>query len=470
MRSSSRARSPTPTAAAAGSIRHGDHVPDDGIKELRAKISIRGRGGPAAPGRGRRRAVRDHAGDLPGRAPADPVEAVSRLGRDRRRIVSASDASRRRGGGAQGFDALVVAPSPDLAYLSGYDPMPLERPRCSCSDRTGPRRCSCPSSNARSPRRRRRGRPRAGRLGRRRRPLRRGRELLPHEAPGGGRRSDCGRRHLLGLQRGVPDVAFGSASPVIGRLRAVKDDDELAALRRAGRGADESFRQICTTPFAGRREEDIAADLAELLGRATATTAAEFTIVASGPNAASPHHEPGGADDPPQRRRRDGLRWRARRLLQRHDADGRRGRAAAGLRARLRRRPTRRRRAACEAVRPGRRGSASVDRAAAAIIDEAGFGERFIHRTGHGIGLEVHEPPYVVEGNDWTLEPGMTFCVEPGVYLDGRVRRADRGHRRGHRRRCGAAQPLDPRAPGGRVSRVEDLSSGAEPSCPPACP
>jgi Xaa-Pro aminopeptidase len=61
-----------------------------------------------------------------------------------------------------------------------------------------------------------------------------------------------------------------------------------------------------------------------------------------------------------------------------------------------------------------------VDRAARAVISDAGYGEAFIHRTGHGIGLEVHEPPYIVEGNELPLEPGMTFSVEPGIYLSGR--------------------------------------------------
>jgi Xaa-Pro aminopeptidase len=75
--------------------------------------------------------------------------------------------------------------------------------------------------------------------------------------------------------------------------------------------------------------------------------------------------------------------------------------------------------AAVEAVRPGIPAQ-EVDRTARAIVQEAGYGDRFIHRTGHGIGLEVHEPPYIVEGDDTPLEPGMTFSVEPGVYLEGR--------------------------------------------------
>jgi Xaa-Pro dipeptidase len=75
-------------------------------------------------------------------------------------------------------------------------------------------------------------------------------------------------------------------------------------------------------------------------------------------------------------------------------------------------------RAATDSVRPGVEIEA-VDRAARAVIDEAGFGERFIHRTGHGIGLELHEPPYAAVGDRTVLEPGMTFSVEPGIYLDG---------------------------------------------------
>ena len=73
---------------------------------------------------------------------------------------------------------------------------------------------------------------------------------------------------------------------------------------------------------------------------------------------------------------------------------------------------------ACEAVVPGV-AAQDIDRVARRVIEQAGLGDRFIHRTGHGIGLEVHEPPYLVEGNEWTLEPGTTFSVEPGVYLEG---------------------------------------------------
>lgn len=75
--------------------------------------------------------------------------------------------------------------------------------------------------------------------------------------------------------------------------------------------------------------------------------------------------------------------------------------------------------AACEAVRPGI-ACQEVDRVARAVIDEGGYGEYFIHRTGHGIGVTTHEPPYMVEGEELPLVPGMCFSVEPGVYLPGR--------------------------------------------------
>ncbi len=221
--------------------------------------------------------------------------------------------------------------------------------------------------------------------------------------------------HVLGLQGVLPDLTFEPASPVIGRLRAVKDDDELAALRRAARGADETFRQICSATFLGRREEEIAADLADLLvqhGHAYA----DFTIVASGPNSASPHHEPSGRTILP----RDVVVMDFGGELGGYFSDttrtvvvGEPPKAFERVYDTVRRAQE----AACDAVRPGV-SCQDVDRTARRIIDDAGFGARFIHRTGHGIGREVHEPPYIVEGNEWVLEPGTTFSVEPGVYLE----------------------------------------------------
>jgi Xaa-Pro aminopeptidase len=204
---------------------------------------------------------------------------------------------------------------------------------------------------------------------------------------------------------------------VMGRLRAVKDEHELGALRRAGRAADETFRQILAMPFQGRAEEEIAHELADLLVR-NGHERADFTIVASGPNAASPHHEPGGRTILPH----DAvvmdfggelagyLSDTTRTVVVTELPDGFEQAYAAVQEAQA---------AAVDAVRPGLEAQ-EIDRAARTIIDAAGFGERFIHRTGHGIGLELHEPPYMVEGDRTVLEPGMTFSVEPGIYLEGR--------------------------------------------------
>lgn len=316
---------------------------------------------------------------------------------------------------AQGYAAMVVAPSPDLAYLTGYEPMPMERPTLLVLRPDRDPVMLVPELErplaAASP---------AGAVV----------ELLgwldgddPYAAAAdllaGAGRVAVGDRlwasHVLGLQGVLPDVTFEPASPVIGRLRAVKDEDELAALRRAARGADEAFRQICSSTFLGRREEEIAADLADLLvqhGHAYA----DFTIVASGPNSASPHHEPGGRTILP----RDVVVMDFGGELGGYFSDTTRtvvvGEPPNGL-ERVHDTVRRAQEAACEAVRPGV-SCQEIDRTARRIIDGAGFGSRFIHRTGHGIGREVHEPPYIVEGNDWILEPGVTFSVEPGIYLE----------------------------------------------------
>jgi Xaa-Pro aminopeptidase len=316
----------------------------------------------------------------------------------------------------QGFDALVVAPSPDLTYLTAYDPMPLERPTLLVLRPGIPPVMLVPALErplaAESP-----GGAAVELIGWADGvdPYEEAARLLPAEG-----RAAVGDRlwasHVLGLQRAVPGLSLEPASPVIGRLRAVKDDDELAALRRAARGADESFREICATTFMGRREEQIAAELAELLVR-NGHDRADFTIVASGPNAASPHHEPGGRTV----RARDAVVMDFGGELAGYFSDTTRtvvvGEPPPGF-ERAYEAVREAQAAACDAVAPGV-AAQDIDRVARGVIERAGLGERFIHRTGHGIGLEVHEPPYLVEGSEWELEPGTTFSVEPGVYLEG---------------------------------------------------
>lgn len=329
-----------------------------------------------------------------------------------------ADRMRRAAGeaAARGFDALVVAPSPDLAYLTGYAPMPLERPTLLVLRGDRDPVMLVPELE--------RALAEASPGGSAIQlfgwtdgvdPYAEAARLLPAQG-----RVAVGDRlwasHVLGLQRAVPTLSFAPASPVIGRLRAVKDEEELIALSRAARGADETFRQITTMTFLGRREEEIAADLADLLVR-NGHASADFTIVASGPNAASPHHEPGGRTVLPK----DAVVLDFGGALAGYFSDTSRTVVVVEpppAFERVYEVVREAQAAACEAVRPGVTAQ-EIDRAARRIIEDAGFGARFIHRTGHGIGLEVHEPPYIVDGNDWVLEPGTTFSVEPGVYLEG---------------------------------------------------
>ncbi|MEU6532155.1 aminopeptidase P family protein [Streptomyces sp. NPDC046928] len=223
--------------------------------------------------------------------------------------------------------------------------------------------------------------------------------------------------HLLALQRALPGTSYASLTDALPMLRAVKDAAELELLAAAGAAADAAFEEIRTVPFGGRRESEVAADLAELLRR-FGHSQVDFTIVASGPNGADPHHEAG--DRRIERGDmvvldfgglRDGYGSDTSRTVhvgpptdeERRVHDLVRAAQEAGYRA----------------VRPGA-ACQDVDRAARAVIDEAGYGPYFIHRTGHGIGVTTHEPPYMIEGEEQPLVPGMCFSVEPGVYLPGR--------------------------------------------------
>jgi Xaa-Pro aminopeptidase len=315
------------------------------------------------------------------------------------------------------LDALVVSPSPDLAYLTGYDPIPLERPTLLVLRPGSEPTLLVPELE----------RPLAAAS-----PVGEHLELVawrdgadPYEVAArlldGARRVAVADRlwasHLIGLERALPDVGFSPASPVLGRLRSVKDPFELDALRRAARAADETFRQILTMSFQGRSEESVAHDIADLLV-ANGHTRAEFTIVASGPHAASPHHEPGGRTILPH----DAVVMDFGGELGGYFSDTTRtvvvGTAPEGFEQAYAA-VQEAQRATVDVVRPGIEAQ-EIDRTARTIIEAAGFGDRFIHRTGHGIGLELHEPPYMVEGDRTLLETGMTFSVEPGVYLEGR--------------------------------------------------
>ncbi|MEO7061216.1 MAG: Xaa-Pro peptidase family protein [Lapillicoccus sp.] len=225
--------------------------------------------------------------------------------------------------------------------------------------------------------------------------------------------------HVLPLRDELPSARQVLAGPIMRELRMRKDGAEIDALRAAGAAIDRVHARVGEWLRPGRTEAEVGADIAAAIVE-EGHTRADFVIVASGPHGASPHHE---VSD---------------RVITTGDvvvvdiggptaagyySDSTRTYAVGPLRDRdvadayavLEQAQA----AAVAAVRPGVTAHA-VDAAARDLITAAGYGEFFIHRTGHGIGLEVHEEPYIVAGNDLVLETGMAFSIEPGIYQPGR--------------------------------------------------
>lgn len=318
---------------------------------------------------------------------------------------------------AAGLAGLLATPGADLVYLAGYAPMPLERltalvltagrdPVLVVPELERPAALASPAGEVLEILGWRDGED----------PYRLVADLLPVE--GAVALSDqTWASHVLRLQRVRPGLTFTTVGESLPLLRAVKDAEELAALRRVARAADAAFADVLGVRFTGRREIDVAADLAEAL-RAHGHETVEFTIVGSGPNGASPHHEPGertiGWGDAVVLDfggRLSGYCSDMTRTVVVGEPDPELARVHAVVRAAQQ--------AGVEAVAPGVPCEA-VDAAARAVIEDAGYGPAFVHRTGHGIGLDVHEPPDIVAGNRTPLAPGMAFSVEPGIYLAGR--------------------------------------------------
>ncbi|WP_082586524.1 M24 family metallopeptidase [Microbacterium sp. Root280D1] len=223
--------------------------------------------------------------------------------------------------------------------------------------------------------------------------------------------------HVIPLSDRI-DVRVELATPVLREGRMIKDAEEVAELRRAGSAIDAVHRRVPEWLRAGRTEREVAADIAEAIV-AEGHRTVEFVIVGSGPNGADPHHEVsdrmiedgdivvvdiGGAV--PSGYNSDSTRTYVVGTPDREAADH----IAVLVRAQQ---------AAVDAVRPGATAEA-VDAAARSVLAEAGLGEAFLHRTGHGIGVSVHEEPYIAPGNDLVLREGMAFSIEPGIYFAGR--------------------------------------------------
>lgn len=221
----------------------------------------------------------------------------------------------------------------------------------------------------------------------------------------------------LRLQQALPGRGFQLASAVTRDLRMRKDRSELDALREVSAEADRAYAKILRGAFAGRREREVAADLAAHL-RSEGHEEVAFTIVASGANGASPHHETG------ERRVAEGdtIVMDFGGVRDSYCSDITRTIHVGSPDAETIKVHDVVRRAQEAGYAAAREGAAaeSVDAAARKVIDDAGYGKFFIHRTGHGIGLDGHEHPYLVRGNAEKLESGMAFSIEPGIYLPGR--------------------------------------------------
>ena len=222
------------------------------------------------------------------------------------------------------------------------------------------------------------------------------------------------------LRAAAPDAAWGLASEALADLRVRKDDAELAALREAAAVADAvvgDLRELGADAV-GMTEAALADRIAERLAERGGRGVSFETVVAAGENGAKPHHGHGDreirAGEPVVLdfgTRVDGYASDQTRTVVFDGDPGERFREVHAVVEKAQA-------AAVDTVAPGVTASA-VDEAARSVIEDAGYGDAFVHRTGHGVGLDVHEAPYIVAGSDRTLEPGMVFSVEPGVYLDG---------------------------------------------------
>jgi Xaa-Pro aminopeptidase len=325
------------------------------------------------------------------------------------RIARARSAMR-----SQGVDLLAVAPSDDLRYLLGFSPTADERP---CMLFVGADRelFVVPSLNAEQARAAvpdvelstwadEEGADSA--LGAAVAALGRPRRVAVDATM----RADF----LLLLRRFVTDAELTTATAVVGELRLRKDAAELEALEASARTADTAIEASLAACAAGARELEIAEAAASGFRRAGCEEVL-FTSVASGPNGAFPHHhsssralQPGDGVTIDIGGRLAGYPSDLTRTAHVGEPSERYARVHAVVEEAVQ--------AGIAAARPGAT-CGSVDLAAREVIAAAGFGEYFVHRTGHGLGVSGHEPPWIMAGDERRLEPGMVFSIEPGIYV-----------------------------------------------------
>ena len=330
------------------------------------------------------------------------------------------------------MDALLVSPGADLRYLTGYEALPLERLTCLVLPAAGDPFMVVPALEKPAAE--------ASPLGALDLEIAAWHEtddpyaLIASRLPRSGSRTGGAgssaasltvgvdnhmwAEKVLNFRRVLPAAEQVLAGAVLSELRMRKTPAEVAALRAAGAAIDAVHRRVPEWLRPGRTEREVGKDIADAI-LAAGHTSVDFVIVGSGPNGASPHHE------------------LSDRVLQAGDqvvidiggtmpdgycSDSTRNYSLGAPSAEyaeyfavLLAAQT----AQCEAIRPGITAE-ELDAVGRDMIAAAGYGEAFIHRTGHGIGLETHEEPYIVAGSARPLEPGMAFSVEPGIYLAGK--------------------------------------------------
>lgn len=221
------------------------------------------------------------------------------------------------------------------------------------------------------------------------------------------------------LERAAPAARFDTHDELLSALRVTKDASELENMQRAVEIAEQALLAFLPSVKVGSTESELAAELTLQLLRAGSSPGVAFPpIVASGPNSANPHATPTAR----QLQAGDMLvvDWGA--AYQGYISDLTRTFIIAQMDddfAQIASIVNQANQAGCQAAAPGAR-AGDVDVAARAVITAAGYGEYFLTRTGHGIGMDVHEDPYMFAQNETKLMPGMTFTVEPGIYIPGR--------------------------------------------------
>lgn len=318
---------------------------------------------------------------------------------------------------SQSVEALVISPGPDLRYLTGYDAIPLER-LTALVMRAGQAPYVLSPLLERSA-------ALASPIGAMELDIRTWTEtenpfkVVAESLSDSAAYAVDGRMwadKLLRLQAELPNVKSSSANHLISVLRMKKSPDEIESLRAAGAAIDSVHAQVAGLLRVGRTEAEVGSDIEKLIIE-SGHSRVDFVIVGSGPNSASPHHEvservisagdvvvvdiggtmPDGYCSDSTRTYSMGPATQSfkDKFEVLHHAQ----------------------QLATQAVRPGV-SCESIDKTARDYMTEHGIGEYFIHRIGHGIGMETHEDPYMVAGNKTLLEVGMAFSIEPGFYID----------------------------------------------------